>query len=250
MSSPLEWKDYFINIERISRKKDSEDGQRIFNFYVDCNYRLNAVKIIHTRYHVNVQLLMKLDAQKQQIMNLHPTNVIRVSELNEQDRQTFNLCSQIEHTVRLDHESFILFSRILMDKIALLARTLIGDENLASRSFNAQKDWLKKLGSPYSRNPQYASLVKDETDWFDITLKLTRDEFIVHGSPRIMATGFSREGNFTMTSMTSPGYDIKYQEALIKIKRKHEINNPELMKVPDNLWEILRYIQNHDLKLV
>ncbi|HQR34046.1 MAG TPA: hypothetical protein PLK30_15015 [Blastocatellia bacterium] len=85
----------------------------------------------------------------------------------------------------LDYYNYILYARIVLDRVAALARTFIKESNKPSfTSFNDHKKFFKKLTADYGENEEYARYIREKTDWFEMPLKQVRDQFIVHAAPR------------------------------------------------------------------
>jgi len=143
--------------------------------------------------------------------------------------------------LRIDYYDFLIYSRILMDKLAYLAR-LFHESKLPS-SFHKQKDFLVRLENvPFKPDEEYADHVRKKTDWFDRSLKLPRDKLIVHGLPFMEGIKSSSRGNITLLRL-GWGRDLqKSWQTLKKLKSKYECKYPELKKINDNIFEITKFL--------
>jgi hypothetical protein len=143
--------------------------------------------------------------------------------------------------LRVDYVSFLIFACILMDKIPRLAASLLPKDNVPRDSFHRHKDFfLKPNNIPYPANEEYAKLIREETEWFDISLKLARDNLITHGSTYdIQITRRRRkEGTIlTLDKIKSSGSEVftEEQKKVIEIKQKYENQYQELKNVENNL---------------
>jgi hypothetical protein len=85
----------------------------------------------------------------------------------------------IAKSIQLDNESFILFMRILLDKVAVLVELLINHPSKHSlhHSFSDHKKYFM-INRDY--NPRYSCLL-DETYWYDQYFLVLRDKVLQHG---------------------------------------------------------------------
>jgi hypothetical protein len=87
-----------------------------------------------------------------------------------------------------DLTNCLLHSRILLDRVAGLARFFLRGEQLPSfTSFSDHKKFFLRLVKPFGQDEAYASYIRNETPWFDMPLKEVRDKFVVHSSPKHMS---------------------------------------------------------------
>jgi hypothetical protein len=127
-----------------------------------------------------------------------------------------------------------------MDKLAHLANLFFKKQ---FRSFHKQKDFfLLPKNVPFKPDEEYASYVRERTNWFDRSLKLPRDELIVHGLPFSGGIKSSSHGNLTLLRV-GWGRDLqKVWKNLKELKSKYEFECPDLKNVDDNIFEITKFI--------
>jgi hypothetical protein len=175
--------------------------------------------------------------------------------LSPQQLRIFGERSYSNLLLRVDYESFLIFACILMDKIPRLAASLLPKDDVPPDSFHRHKNFFLQCNNiPYPANEEYAKLIREETEWFDISLKLARDNLITHGSTYdIQITRRRRTEGIILTldkTKSSGSEDFsKEQEKVIKIKQKYQHQYRELTHVEDNLWEILYFLMNHDIRM-
>jgi|GEM_PF-5052998 hypothetical protein len=90
--------------------------------------------------------------------------------------------ANIAKSIQLDTESYILFTRILLDKVAVLVELLINHPNKHElhHSFSDHKKYFIK----YRRyNPKYSHLL-DGMYWYDQYFLVIRDKVLQHGNQR------------------------------------------------------------------
>lgn len=94
----------------------------------------------------------------------------------------------IQHFPELDFCTFLIYSRILLDRIVRLSqRFLTGNELPSFSSFNRHKRFfLARAMRPFGQHEAYAKYIREKTNWFERLVKFPRDQYIVHTSPAIM----------------------------------------------------------------
>lgn len=84
-----------------------------------------------------------------------------------------------------DFTNLIIHTRILLDRAIAFSRFFLKGSMLPSfTSFNDHKKFLRKCS--IEGYTEYRDYICDQTDWFEVPLKLVRDKFIVHASPKHM----------------------------------------------------------------
>jgi len=121
--------------------------------------------------------------------------------------------------VEYDLVNCLIHSRILLDRtIALLRHFLIGTMLPSFTSFNEHKKFFAKLSVPFGIHEEYARRIREHTEWFDVPIKLVRDKFVVHASPKHMRFmgypmgGFELDLNIVLPDTDDP------EKPLFKVK--------------------------------
>jgi hypothetical protein len=112
--------------------------------------------------------------------------------------------NEISPYLELDYNNLIIHSCILLDRVISLSRRFLNGPNLPSfTSFNKHKQSLSKNAKSLSPNHcEYAQYVIENTDWFEIPLKVLRDKFLVHSSERHMSFFGWRKSNWDLHMIT------------------------------------------------
>ena len=80
--------------------------------------------------------------------------------------------------MQLDFETFIIFSRILMDKVAKSIGQMIKFPNEKySEDFGHVKEWII---SHREIHPEYSKYLTEKTYWYERDLRLYRNKVVVH----------------------------------------------------------------------
>ncbi len=158
--------------------------QEIFNntrniiFFEYSSYRNYFIflKIIGERLKDNYRKYGELLPQFHQYMD-------NPESLKNSDVQIFfKKHSYIMNEIQLDQESFIVFSKIFLDKLGILVEKLIGIKS--SNYLNSFTDHKKWFIENDKFNPQYSRLLKD-LHWYDQFLDVMRSKIIEHGGKAI-----------------------------------------------------------------
>ncbi len=162
-------------------------------------------------------------------------------ELEPQDDLVLDSLLQNMVYLKLDYETFFIYAKILMDKLAYLTSFFFGGPS--DRSFSKHRDFfLRTENIPFSLDEEYASHIRDKTDWFERSLKLPRDKIIEHSLPFIGAIKSSRNGTITLPKL-GLGRDLqKVGEDLKTLKKKYEDKYPGLKGISDNIFEITKFL--------
>ena len=90
---------------------------------------------------------------------------------------------KIARFVKYDLVNCSIHSRVLLDRtIGLAHHFLIGKKLLSFISFDEHKKSFRRFGN----HGAYEDYIRTKTDWFEMPLKIVRDKFIVHASPKHM----------------------------------------------------------------
>ncbi len=115
----------------------------------------------------------------------------------------------IKRYLLYDLVNCLIHARILMDRIAALSRHFLKGGQLPSfTSFNAHKKFFT-AGRFIAGHEEYGRVIAEETDWFDVPLKLVRDKYLIHASPQHHRVfGFS-SSDLNLVIMKPTGDDPK-----------------------------------------
>jgi hypothetical protein len=222
--------------------------EALYNIYLDYLDYFNFLGIIQERLHEDQRSYQILAEQHHKlldrIMVQFEGREYRMSSIEQQEYQEMNYW---QTKLMLDSECFFMFARILMDRLVKLAVCLINRYDIAvpTNSFTDHKKWLlKSHNSPFEPNEEYAKLVRDQTNWYDLSLAGIRDKTIVHGNARMKIISYPDQ---KITKAVRISSFSKENDQIILIKQKYETQYPELKNIY-NLWEVLRYFLSHDIR--
>jgi hypothetical protein len=177
--------------------------------------------------------------------------------LSREEVQELSNLRNWEMKLFLDYESFIVFSNILMDKVGKLATYIIdtGPKLIRTKRFTDHKKlFLQSDNIPFAPNEKYAKLIREQTEWYDLSLAAIRDKVIVHGNARMRSIPYyarQLRGNKPYSrpiKMVRVSSFIQQNDKIIEIKRKYESKYPDLKNIY-NVWEVLTYILDNNVKL-
>lgn len=172
----------------------------------------------------------------------------REYRLSPDEQREHREMSHWETKLMLDTETFFMFARVLMDKLAKLAVCLINRKNISlpTESFTHHKEWLLRPENiPFQPNEQYGKIVRSQTNWYDLAVTGIRDKTIAHGSARMRMISYP---DYRITKAVRISSFADENDQIILVKRKYENEYPDLKGI-NNLWEVLQYLLSHDIKL-
>ncbi|MGA3406743.1 MAG: hypothetical protein ABSD49_13505 [Candidatus Bathyarchaeia archaeon] len=128
---------------------------------------------------------------------------------------------EIRPFVDYDIFCYVMFARILLDRVCGLSKYFLRQEKTPSiTSFNLHKKFFKGSSNSYGNDEEYAAYIRERTDWFDI-LKLIRDDFVVHqGPPHLSTLGFGQSDNdltFVFAVYSPSDFKSRYGEITITL---------------------------------
>lgn len=238
--SHKDWGDPFRKLQENVDKYIREEGKESLNFSVkDCSRLYEYLTGIWQRLRTDFKQYYIFWSTMNKYLGSRKENVTP----EPQDMLTINRWYQNNIYLELDYESFFIYARILMDKLANVTRSFF--RGPSPQSFNKHKKYFfKEEYIPFDPDERYAKYIREKTDWFERTLKLPRDELIVHSLPFVRGIKTSSNGVITLPRM-GWGRDLKgVGRELNSLKKKYEKRYPELKSVQDNIYEITKFFLN------
>jgi hypothetical protein len=162
--------------------------------------------------------------------------------------------------LEIDYESFLIFGNILMTRmIQVVASILFEDKKsqIPDRSFHEHKkhflDYNEKFlqggNIPRSIKIEYSKLIREKTEWYDLSLVLAWDKLVAHGNKYSIGVTTNTKGGIRINKENIFADFSREAKQLIAIKKKYEPKFSELKNVDDNLWEIMDFFMNYDIQL-
>lgn len=101
--------------------------------------------------------------------------------------------NMISRYLRVDFFNCLIHARVVLDRVvALSKRFIVGQECPSFSSFNRHRRFFLNGAATCGSHDEYARYFREETDWFEMPLKIVRDKYLVHDGPRhIRAFGYS-----------------------------------------------------------
>jgi hypothetical protein len=151
-----------------------------------------------------------------------------------------------------DIEAFILFARRFMDKVGKLVESLIRLDSgrQVTNSFSKHREFFI---SNTKYNPDYSSLLQEETNWYQQELLIWRDSIFVHGKTLNTAPSISLKKGIQLRKVIGVH---RFRETdkikFLKIKKKYQQTYPDL-KITENpfvmIEEFREEIAKRNIKL-
>jgi hypothetical protein len=112
--------------------------------------------------------------------------------------------NRLRRYLELDFFTCLFVSRILLDRAIALSRVfLIGGQLPSFTSFSDHKKFFASGARFVPGHEEYARYMREETAWFDLSIKFVRDKFFVHQGPRhtkaFTIPGWGHEDDLVLT---------------------------------------------------
>jgi hypothetical protein len=147
-----------------------------------------------------------------------------------------------------------------MNKIAQVVATILFKDKktqIPDSSFHEHKKYFRKHKEEFLHKEnicspikaEYARLINEKTEWYDISLVLARDKLVAHGTKYTIGVTTNTKGGIRINKENIFGSFSEEAKRLISIKKKYESNFPQLKTLDDNLWEIMDFFMNYNIQL-
>lgn len=198
----------------------------MFRFrYLDLKYTLSFLEIIYLRY------VEELECYKKYVDSLKASGP---------DIELMGNVMHYEELVNLDYQSFLIYARILFDRLVYMLEPLFEEvitkkgHSPKIRSFNAHIKWFNDDNNlKYIIDNDYVELLNSICDFFYDDLKNPRDDLIIHPKGRITIPSI-KDGNIFL---------IDYRREMITDNIEQWIQEPtELPEIEGIYEQILRFL--------
>jgi len=109
------------------------------------------------------------------------------SKLTPYQRRLSDKYRTLRPYLEFDIANCLLHTRILLDRVAGLSRRFLRLPRAPSfTSFSDHKKFFERQASPLPQHEDYAEYLRNHTEWFEMPIKMVRDKFVVHASPKHM----------------------------------------------------------------
>lgn len=111
----------------------------------------------------------------------HPRN----KKYSERQMQIVRVYKQFVPYAELDFQNLLIHSYLLLDRTISLSRRFLALEELPSfTSFSKHKNFFKKSSTKILSLNDYGKYISNNTDWFEIPLKVLRDKYLMHSAEK------------------------------------------------------------------
>lgn len=233
-------RDPFQNIYQ--RKKDGEP--HFFYVHTDYLQYLQYLNIIWNRLREEYKTIAIYHRKSLELLSKHELSDEQNLALNNVNMQTVNTL----RFVQCDIETFILFTRRFLDKVAKLVESVVilKPPGQIGNSFSDHKTFFID-NEMY--NPTYSRLLREETNWYEQDLLIWRDGIFVHG--KTLNTGALISSTRGIQLRKAIGvYQIseKDKKRFVKIKEKYE-NRYRDLKITENPFMMIDEFREETSKL-
>ena len=127
----------------------------------------------------------------------HPKN----KEYSKRQKQIAEVYKQFVPYADLDFQNLLIHSYLLLERTIALSRRFLTLEELPSfTSFSKHKNFFKKSNNKTLSHNDYGKYISNNTDWFEIPLKILRDKYLMHSAEKhLLYYGWCPDANCDLT---------------------------------------------------
>jgi hypothetical protein len=148
--------------------------------------------------------------------------------------------------LEFDLTNCLIHTRILLDRTIALSKRFLFFKRLPSfSSFNDHKKFFARLSEPFGEHEEYAEYIRNNTNWFDMPIKMVRDKFIVHCAPKHMRfLGYPSDGYELDLNIILP--DVGNGEKPPKAK----VIRVNVLRMSYDIEEFLKWFNEYGLRAI
>lgn len=246
--SDFKWINPLGKIDNLSRTESLSDQfcKNLFYDYNDYLVHLDYIQIITSRLGKDYESIIASLSSRNALLNKFRTLPDdSVYTPNPEESRLLKVFDYHITEFKLDYKSFILFSKILLDKIARIASCIYRASNLPWNSFTDHKKYFQDHPK-FELNQAYADLIVNKTNWFDLFLLPIRDKMHTHGNTRhhILTTG-RNDFNIVETVNFSAGRVIT---ELLMLKERYKSSYPSISTL-NSAYELILFFMLNDISM-
>lgn len=104
---------------------------------------------------------------------------------SKRQKQIAEVYKQLVPYAELDFQNLLIHSYLLLERTIALSRRFLTLEELPSfTSFSKHKNFFKKRNTNALSHNDYGEYISNNTDWFEIPLKVLRDKYLMHSAEK------------------------------------------------------------------
>lgn len=246
--SNYRWINPLLKIDKISRIKSISDQICENLFYINNDYlvHLKYIQIITVRLGEDYESVIATISSRHTLLDKIRTMPNDSDYIpNTEESQSLSDFNYHIMKFKLDYKSFILFSKILLDKLAKLASCIYKGSNLPSDSFTKHKKYFQDHPK-FEKNQAYADLIINKTNWFDLFLLPIRDKMHTHGNTRHHAL-ITGKNDFNIIETVNFSARRVIGDLLI-LKEKYQSRYPAVSSL-NGAYELILFFMLNDISM-
>lgn len=212
-----------------------------------CNQSFRFIQITLDRLEASSTIANGYQETLNKIMTDPPLTQNDAHPLLTEHEQVYDLYMKTLEEIKLDYENFFLHARILMDRLCYLTRFLFPRDNLPYRTFNRHREYFLMRHAIPNYLKGYSEYMAQNSGWFGLLLKTTRDFLIVHSKPFLITAMISgKTGRPRPLMINWDSSVVNHYFPLVKNIRAHYPGDKPLQD-EDNFWNMIEILSNMQL---
>ena len=229
-------------LEHLKTKVPQSQADDLEGAFVRYNLKYTHLSLIWERLSASVLLF---DAQSKAMMD----SAARGGNLSKEEEKVMHLAVEAGIPYSLDYEDFFIHAKILLDRAIFFIRFFYPDlKNVkeikdVTSDFTGHRLFFLRT-NPYQNDEEYGKYVRENTAWYESTLRNYRNKFVIHDKELIGAGMLHNPGESPRqirrpAKMPTEEDSKKHREMLLVMREKYLEVVPKLKGTPVNIWELL-----------
>lgn len=239
-------------LEHLETKVPESEKDDLEGAFVRYNLKYIHLSLIWTRLSASVLIF---DARSKTMMD----SATRGGNLSKEEAKVMHLAFEAEIPYSLDYEDFFIHAKILLDRAIYFTRFSypdlkdVKDIREVTTDFTGHRLFFL-MTNPYQNDEEYGKYVRENTAWYESTLRNYRNRFVIHDKDLIGAGTLHNPGEsprqIRRPARSPTEEDSKtHWEMLLALREKYLEKVPRLKGTPLNVWELLDVFDAHSVLL-
>jgi hypothetical protein len=239
-------------LEDLEDKLPPQEKEDFEGAIVRYNLKYNHLSVIWARLSASVLIF---DARSKIMMDAAKRN----GRLSSEERKLMHLAVEAGIPYSLDYEDFFIHSKILLDRAVYFIRFFYPELKDVKEIKDVTTDFtgyrlffLRTV--PYRRDEDYARYIRENTAWYESTLRNYRNNFVIHDKDLIGAGTVHNPGESPRpirrpAKLHSEEESKEQWEVLLALRERYLEVVPKLKNTPLNTWEVLDVLDSNSALL-
>lgn len=236
---------FFTELEELVKIKRPNEYERFLYYNLGLNSTFRNLEFIISRYEEDkknvIKIFERLNKFNEKVERLSQDDLLKeIQEIDNKRRQYFT-------ALVVDNDSFIIFSKVLLDEIPYLIKPLtkgiVTNQDVAVWDFTDFVDWFACARKKHPKDildSTFSDEIISFGDWFKKKLKYPRDKIIVHPAKRTIKSILKSDAKLVRTL-----YELKMKGGEIIWKEIDSLEMPDIKVILEKIVEFLDFLNKY-----